>query len=69
MRVTEIKFTYRALPPIEIAFYGLIRDIDYEGGIKLIPQNGIDLSQVKFNALCLCHDSIFRFPSTYMVKD
>eukprot|EP00347_Sterkiella_histriomuscorum_P012924 403366704 len=69
VRVTEIRFTYRQLPPIEIKFYGLIRDIDFEGGIKLIPQNGIDLSKVEFNALCLCHDSIFRFPSTYLIQD
>ncbi|CDW72444.1 UNKNOWN [Stylonychia lemnae] len=69
VRVTEIKFTDHRLPPIEIAFFGLIRDIDYEGGIKLIPQNSIDLSKVKFNALCLCHDSIFRFPSTYLIQD
>lgn len=44
VRVTEIKFTWKNLLPIQISFYGLIRDIDFNDGIKLIPQDGIDIS-------------------------
>jgi hypothetical protein len=37
LRIIEIPFKKEALPPIQIAFYGLIRDIDYLTGLKIIP--------------------------------
>lgn len=30
LRIIEIPFKKNSLPPIEIVFYGLVRDIDYE---------------------------------------
>lgn len=69
LRIIEIPFKKPTLPPIEIAFYGLIRDIDYLHGLKIIPQDDIDISKYDFNAICLAHDSIFKFPSSYLLQD
>lgn len=67
LRIIEIPFRKDNLIPIEIAFYGLIRDIDFIGGLRIIPQDGIDISKLDFNAICLAHDSIFKFPSSYLM--
>jgi len=37
LRIIEIPFKKDSLPPIEIKFYGLIRDIDFLHGLKVIP--------------------------------
>jgi hypothetical protein len=69
LRIIDIPFKSPTLPPLEIKFYGLIRDIDFMQGIKLIPQDDIDLSSLDFNAFVLAHDSIFKFPSSYLMQD
>jgi hypothetical protein len=37
LRIIEIPFKKESLPPIEIKFYGIIRDIDFFEGLKVIP--------------------------------
>jgi hypothetical protein len=69
LRIIEIPFKKSTLPPIEIVFYGLIRDIDFMQGIKIIPQDDMDISKLDFNAICLVHDSVFKFPSSYLMQD
>ena len=69
LRIIEIPFKRDNLPPIEILFYGLIRDIDYSSGLKIIAQDNIDISKLDFNAICLAHDSIFKFPSSYLLQE
>lgn len=69
LRIIEIPFKSYTLPPIEILFYGLIRDIDYSSGLRIIAQDNIDISELDFNAVCLAHDSIFKFPSSYLLQE
>jgi len=38
-------------------------------GLKIIPEDDIDISILDFNAICLAHDSIFKFPSSYLMQD
>jgi len=69
LRIIEIPFKKETLQPIEIKFYGLIRDIDFMQGLKIIPQDEKDISKMDFNAIILAHDSIFKFPSSYLIQD
>jgi hypothetical protein len=39
-----IDFKNKDLPPVESKFFGLIRDIDYTSGFKIVPQFGLDIS-------------------------
>ena len=68
MRVTELNFKFRELQPLEIKFYALIRDIDFQEGLRLIVEKYKNLENIEFNALCLVHESIFRFPSSYIYQ-
>jgi hypothetical protein len=68
LRIIEIPFKKETLPPIEILFYGLIRDIDFINGLRIVPQDDMDISKLDFNAICLAHDSIFKFPSSYLMQ-
>jgi hypothetical protein len=38
-------------------------------GLKIIPQDEKDISKMDFNAIVLAHDSIFKFPSSYLIQD
>jgi hypothetical protein len=49
-------------------FYGLVKDIDFNEGLKIIPQFGMDIVDADFNAVCLVYDAIFRFPSSYLIQ-
>ena len=69
LRIIEIPFKQYTLPPIEIVFYGLIRDIDFLQGLRVVPQDDINIKDIDFNAICLVHDSIFKFPSSYLMQD
>ena len=69
LRIIEIPFKSYTLPPIEILFFGLIRDIDYSSGLRIIAQDNLDISKLDFNAICLAHDSIFKFPSSYLLQE
>jgi hypothetical protein len=51
-----------------LKFYGLIRDIDFKR-LKIIPQDGLKIEDLDFNAIVLAHDSIFKFPSSYLMQD
>lgn len=66
VRVTELDFRDIKLLPLEIKFYGLVRDINFKEGLFVIPEYDTDLKALDFNALCLVHDSVFKFPSSYL---
>jgi hypothetical protein len=69
LRIIEIPFKKGTLQPIEIKFYGLIRDIDFSSGLRIITaEDHVDISKLDFNALCLAHDSIFKFPSSFLMQ-
>ena len=69
MRIIDIPFKSGTLPPLEIKFYGLIRDIDFLQGLKIIVEDDMKVADVDFNAIVLAHDSIFKFPSSYLMQD
>ncbi len=69
LRIIDIPFKKESLPPLEIKFYGLIRDIDFLQGLKIIPQDDLQIGDIDFNAIVLAHDSIFKFPSSYLMQD
>ena len=43
IRVTELDFRDEKMLPLEIKFYGIVRDIDYQQGIMIIPEYNIDV--------------------------
>ena len=69
MRIIDIPFRKDTLPALELKFYGLIRDIDFMQGLKIIPQDDLKIEDMDFNAIVLAHDSIFKFPSSYLMQD
>lgn len=38
-------------------------------GLKIIPQDDLNIGDMDFNAIVLAHDSIFKFPSSYLMQD
>lgn len=38
-------------------------------GLKIIPQDDLQIGDMDFNAIVLAHDSIFKFPSSYLMQD
>jgi len=38
-------------------------------GLKIIPQDDLQIKDMDFNAIVLAHDSIFKFPSSYLMQD
>jgi len=54
----------------EVAFYGLVRDINYKQGLRVILTNtSYSPEEQKVNALALVSPKLFSLPSAYLIKD
>ena len=73
LRIIEIPFKNWHLPPIEIKAFALVRDINYTEGLRVVFANPgheeLIVEDLDFNAICLVHDSVFKFPSSFLMQD
>ncbi|CDW82587.1 UNKNOWN [Stylonychia lemnae] len=69
LKLVQIDLKEMKIQPLNLSFFGIVKDIDYNKGMHVISQNDVDIKCCKFNTVMIVNENVFKVPQSYLVQD